>query len=63
MLMRHPQATVIVGNAEQARQVARFWQPQLQAPVIAINDDWLSRPGSRMLLAAQQLCAALHPAQ
>lgn len=63
VLMRHPQAIVIGGSAEQARQVARFWQPQLQAPVIAINDDWLSRPGPRMLLAAQQLCAALHPAQ
>lgn len=63
VLMRHPQAIVIGGNAEQARNIARFWQPQLSVPVIAINDDWLSRPGPRLLLAAKQLCDALHPAR
>lgn len=63
VLMRHPQAIIIGGSATQAQNVARFWQPQLNVPVIAINDDWLSRPGPRMLLAAKQLCAALHPAQ
>lgn len=63
VLTRHPQAIIIGGSAAQAQNVARFWQPQLDAPVIAINDDWLSRPGPRMLLAAQQLCAALHPEQ
>lgn len=63
VLMRHPQAIVIGGNARQAENVRQFWQPQLNVPVIAINDDWLSRPGPRLLLAAQQLCAALHPAQ
>lgn len=63
VLMRHPQAIIIGGNAAQAQNIARFWQPQLNVPVIAINDDWLSRPGPRMLLAAKQLCAALHPAQ
>lgn len=63
VLMRHPQAIVIGGSAAQAKHIARFWQPQLDVPVIAINDDWLSRPGPRMLLAAKQLCAALHPAQ
>ncbi len=61
VLMRHPQAIVIGGNAAQAASIAKFWQPQLAVPVIAINDDWLSRPGPRILLAAQQLCAALHP--
>jgi vitamin B12 transport system substrate-binding protein len=63
VLMRHPQAIIIGGSAAQAQNVARFWQPQLNVPVIAINDDWLSRPGPRMLLAAKQLCAALHPEQ
>jgi len=63
VLMRHPQAIIIGGSAAQAQNVARFWQPQLTVPVIAINDDWLSRPGPRMLLAAKQLCSALHPAQ
>lgn len=61
VLMRHPQAIVIGGDAAQAASIAKFWQPQLDVPVIAINDDWLSRPGPRMLLAAKQLCADLHP--
>jgi len=63
VLMRHPQAIIIGGSAAQAQNVTHFWQPQLNVPVIAINDDWLSRPGPRMLLAAKQLCAALHPEQ
>ena len=61
VLARQPQAIVIGGSAAQAASVAQFWQPQLKARVIAINDDWLSRPGPRLLLAAHQLCAALHP--
>nr|WP_202987312.1 vitamin B12 ABC transporter substrate-binding protein BtuF [Mixta mediterraneensis] len=63
VLMRHPQAIVIGGDAQQAKNVQQFWQPQLYVPVIAINDNWLSRPGPRLLLAAKQLCNALHPAQ
>lgn len=61
VLMRHPQAIVIAGSARQAENIRTFWQPQLSVPVIAINEDWLSRPGPRLLLAARQLCAALHP--
>ena len=61
VLMRHPQTIVIGGDGAQAASIAQFWQPQLTVPVIAINDDWLSRPGPRILLAAQQLCSALHP--
>lgn len=63
VLARQPQAIVIGGDAAQASSVAHFWQPQLKVPVIAINEDWLSRPGPRLLLAAQQLCAALHKEQ
>lgn len=59
--MRHPQAVVTGGSAQQAENIRVFWRPQLDVPVIAINEDWLSRPGPRLLLAAQQLCAALHP--
>lgn len=62
VLMRRPQAIVIGGSDHQADNIRAFWQPQLSVPVIAINDDWLSRPGPRLLLAAKQLCAALHPA-
>jgi len=61
VLTRQPQAVVISGDARQAASAAQFWQPQLSVPVIAINSDWLSRPGPRLLLAARQLCAALHP--
>lgn len=61
VLMRHPQAIVVGGDAARAASIAKFWQPQLNVPVIVINDDWLSRPGPRMLLAAKQLCADLHP--
>ncbi|ORM66738.1 vitamin B12 ABC transporter substrate-binding protein BtuF [Pantoea rwandensis] len=63
VLARHPQAIVIGGDQHQAANIAAFWQPQLAVPVIAINDDWLSRPGPRMLLAAKQLCEDLHPAK
>ncbi|WP_434747088.1 vitamin B12 ABC transporter substrate-binding protein BtuF [Pantoea sp. Lu_F5_004] len=61
VLMRHPQAVVTGGSAQQAENIRVFWRPQLDVPVIAINEDWLSRPGPRLLLAAQQLCTALHP--
>jgi vitamin B12 transport system substrate-binding protein len=63
VLARHPQAIVIGGDRAQAANIVKFWQPQLAVPVIAINDDWLSRPGPRILLAAKQLCADLHPAK
>lgn len=60
VLLRHPVAIVIPGDNALARQIVQFWQPQLSLPVIAINDDWLSRAGPRMILAAQKLCSELH---
>lgn len=36
-----------------------FWAPQLQVPVIALNEDWFNRGGPRIALAAQQLCRQL----
>lgn len=61
VLVRHPAVIVTGGNAQHAAAVKAFWHPQLNVAVIAINDDWLSRPGPRILLAARQLCAALQP--
>lgn len=61
VLMRHPQVIVTTGDAQQASHTAQFWRPQLNVSVIAINEDWLSRPGPRILLAADQLCKGLHP--
>ncbi|WP_166506413.1 helical backbone metal receptor [Sodalis glossinidius] len=36
-------------------------RPQLSAPVLALNEDSFTRPGPRILLAAQQLCTQLAP--
>lgn len=60
VLARHPHAIVTVGDAQKAANVADFWRPQLNVPVIAIDENEFSRPGPRMLLAAKQLCAQLH---
>lgn len=60
VLMRHPQAIVIAGSQQQAQDIAAFWQPALKLPVIALNQDWFSRAGPRIMLAAQQLCTQLH---
>ncbi|WP_261114882.1 vitamin B12 ABC transporter substrate-binding protein BtuF [Serratia entomophila] len=59
VLARRPQAIVITGGAQQLASVKAFWAPQLQVPVIALNEDWFNRPGPRIVLAAQQLCSQL----
>ncbi|RWR00465.1 vitamin B12-transporter protein BtuF [[Pantoea] beijingensis] len=61
VLMRHPDVIVITGEISRVPAIQQFWQPQLNVPIIAINDDWFSRPGPRILLAAKQLCQALQP--
>ncbi|WP_345830603.1 vitamin B12 ABC transporter substrate-binding protein BtuF [Erwinia sp. HDF1-3R] len=61
VLLRHPAAIITPGKEAQAGVVQDFWQPQLNVPVIVINDDWFSRAGPRIILAAQQLCSSLHP--
>ncbi|QCR37103.1 vitamin B12 ABC transporter substrate-binding protein BtuF [Nissabacter sp. SGAir0207] len=59
VLMRHPAAIVTPGEAAQQQAVSAFWRPQLTVPVIAVNSDWFSRAGPRIMLAAQQLCPQL----
>lgn len=59
VLARQPQAIVITGGAKEAASVKAFWAPQLQVPVIALNEDWFNRGGPRIALAAQQLCRQL----
>lgn len=61
VLLRHPAIIVTGGDAARISVVKAFWQPQLKIPVIALNEDWLSRAGPRIILAAQQLCRELHP--
>lgn len=57
--MRKPQVIVVSGSQKQVETVKQFWQPQLNVPVIAINEDWLNRSGPRIILAAQTLCEQL----
>ncbi|MBV4412565.1 vitamin B12 ABC transporter substrate-binding protein BtuF [Enterobacteriaceae bacterium YMB-R22] len=59
VLTRRPQAIVITGDARKAAAVKQFWGRALPVDVIALNADWFERAGPRIILAAQQLCAAL----
>lgn len=59
VLVRKPQAIVIAGDRTKIPPVQQFWQAQLTVPIIAVNDDWFSRSGPRIILAAKQLCAEL----
>ncbi|WP_435929137.1 vitamin B12 ABC transporter substrate-binding protein BtuF [Dryocola sp. BD613] len=59
VLTRKPEAIIITGDAGDIPPVQQFWQTQLAIPVIAINDDWFSRSGPRIILAAKQLCTEL----
>ncbi|NIY47982.1 vitamin B12 ABC transporter substrate-binding protein BtuF [Cedecea colo] len=59
VLTRKPQAIIITGDESNIPPVRQFWQAQLAIPVIAINDDWFSRSGPRIILAAKQLCREL----
>ncbi|KFC83678.1 vitamin B12 ABC transporter substrate-binding protein BtuF [Buttiauxella agrestis] len=59
VLSRRPQAIIITGDDTQIPPVEQFWNTQLKIPVIAVNDDWFSRSGPRIILAAKQLCEEL----
>ncbi|MBS0968947.1 MULTISPECIES: vitamin B12 ABC transporter substrate-binding protein BtuF [Yersiniaceae] len=59
VLMRRPAAIVTPGDRAAQQAVAAWWQPQLNVPVIALNSDWFSRAGPRIMLAARQLCPQL----
>ncbi|MDF7455829.1 vitamin B12 ABC transporter substrate-binding protein BtuF, partial [Proteus mirabilis] len=39
--------------------IQQFWQPQLDIPIIAIDEDSFSRPAPRIIYAAQQICEAI----
>ncbi|MBF4813497.1 vitamin B12 ABC transporter substrate-binding protein BtuF, partial [Cronobacter muytjensii] len=59
VLARQPQAVIIPDDEKNIAATRQFWQPQLNAPVISINDDWFARAGPRIILAANQLCQSL----
>uniref|UniRef100_UPI003F5EBF3C vitamin B12 ABC transporter substrate-binding protein BtuF n=1 Tax=Dickeya chrysanthemi TaxID=556 RepID=UPI003F5EBF3C len=56
VIRRQPQIIVISGQPGAVEQVKAFWRPQLTADVIAVNEDWFSRTGPRLMLAAEKLC-------
>ncbi|PHM27649.1 vitamin B12 ABC transporter substrate-binding protein BtuF [Xenorhabdus budapestensis] len=60
VLIRKPEVIVMGGTEEQKQKVAEFWQPQLNTRIIILNDDWFSRAGPRIILAAEQLCQQLN---
>ena len=62
VIIRKPRYIVTVGDDSRIPQVKAFWQPQLAVPVITLDDNWFSRSGPRILLAAEKLCRALAPA-
>ncbi|MGI8473450.1 vitamin B12 ABC transporter substrate-binding protein BtuF [Pectobacterium brasiliense] len=59
VLRRQPQAIIVGGTPDRIASVQAFWQPQLAVPVITVNEDWFSRSGPRLRLAAQQICSQL----
>lgn len=59
VLFRQPQVIVTTGNSAQRTAIRTFWQPQMDIPVIMLNEDWFNRAGPRILLAADRLCQAL----
>ncbi|SLM62055.1 MULTISPECIES: vitamin B12 ABC transporter substrate-binding protein BtuF [Dickeya] len=59
VIRRQPQAIIVSGTPEMAAQVRTFWQPQLNARLVAVNQDWFSRTGPRLMLAAADLCSQL----
>jgi len=50
---------ILTGGDTVIAATRQFWRPQLDVPVISINDDWFERAGPRIILAANQLCQAL----
>ncbi|PHM25940.1 vitamin B12 ABC transporter substrate-binding protein BtuF [Xenorhabdus ehlersii] len=60
VLTRKPEVIIIGGTEGQKQQVADFWRPQMNVTIIALNDDWFSRAGPRVILAAEQLCKQLN---
>lgn len=59
VLNRDPQVIVISGGKSQKEVTEGYWHSLLSAQVIALDPDWFSRAGPRILLAAQQLCPQL----
>ncbi len=63
VLTRKPEFLIIGGTEAQKQRVADFWRPHMNIHIIALNDDWFSRSGPRIILAAEQLCQQLNDAE
>lgn len=60
VLTRKPDVIIMTGSAEQEKAVKEFWHPQLNVPVIRLNEDWFHRAGPRIVNATEQLCEQLN---
>ncbi|MEQ4922860.1 vitamin B12 ABC transporter substrate-binding protein BtuF [Proteus hauseri] len=59
VLTKKPDLIIFSGKPSQISAIQQFWQPQLNIPVIAIDEDSFSRPAPRIINAAQQICEAI----
>ncbi|OAT25192.1 vitamin B12 ABC transporter substrate-binding protein BtuF [Proteus myxofaciens] len=59
VLIRKPEIIIFSGKKDQIPEIQAFWQPQLNIPIIAIDEDSFSRPAPRIINAMQQICEAL----
>lgn len=59
VLIRKPEMIIFSGKKSQIPAVQAFWQPQLDVPIIAIDEDSFSRPAPRIINAMQQICEAI----
>ncbi|HCH50733.1 MAG TPA: vitamin B12 ABC transporter substrate-binding protein BtuF [Proteus sp.] len=59
VIIKQPDLIIFSGKPSQITAIQQFWQPQLNIPVIAIDEDSFSRPAPRIINAAQQICEAI----
>lgn len=59
VISKKPDLILFSGKPNQIAAIQQFWQPQLDIPIIAIDEDSFSRPAPRIIYAAQQICEAI----
>ncbi|MGL4861421.1 MAG: vitamin B12 ABC transporter substrate-binding protein BtuF [Enterobacteriaceae bacterium] len=59
IVQRKPAAIVIAGDQKLSATTKAFWQKLLPVPVLTLPEDEFSRPGPRILQAAEILCQQL----
>ena len=59
VISKKPDLILFSGKPNRITAIQQFWQPQLDIPIIAIDEDSFSRPAPRIIYAAQQVCEAI----